>query len=350
MDWSEKVLCIKCNKGGNLMVCSEDGCPLAVHEGCMGCPARFDDEGRYYCPYCSYKQAVAESRKARESALATKKALMLFMNDKVMEEDKRAEDNRNSESTEKIITCSNGSEAKCDASLYQSMQPDKEQKIGNAEEEKVQKEESEGSSGPKAQDPSPKLQDDQSISNGVDKKSQEENQSISNVEETMNQEEEHETSAASSGQNPSRNKHNTCDIEEGKIQEEICETLSPSTGEDKLAVHARTTRQSTRKKAMERDSEAVSPPTYPTTNSTRKSSRRSSSALETKKGSNRVVHSPKRLKQPEKSPVKLASDQFGGGKRKRIAWTEKEEEALKEGVEFFPKKQTRKSFGGKSCR
>ncbi|KAL8512406.1 hypothetical protein ACS0TY_018769 [Phlomoides rotata] len=312
MDWSEKISCIKCNKDGNLLVCSEEGCPLAVHESCMGYPARFDDEGRYYCPYCFYKQAVAESRQAREYALATKKALLVFMNEKMMgsekhrEEDKRAENNGHNE---KIMACNNGSKENCDASVYQSMQPDNEHEIGNAEEEKVQKEESEGSSGSKGQDPSPKLHDDQSISNEVDNKSQEENESIINEEETRNQEEEHETSAASSGQNPSRNKHNICDIEEEKIQEDKCETSSPSTGEGKLTVHARTTRQSKRKKPVELDSEVISvrtaptvkkkasptmkkKKTAPTRNSPRISSRRSSSALETRKGSNHVIGSP----------------------------------------------------------
>lgn len=307
MDWSEKVLCIKCNEGGNLLVCSGDGCPLAVHEGCMGCPARFDDAGRYYCPYCFYKQAVAETRKAREYALATKKALLHFMNEKMMgsekhiEENKGAESNGHNESNEKIIECNNGRNVNRDASLDQSMQPDKEQEIGNAEEEKGQKEESEGSSGSKGQDPSPKLDDEQSIRNEVDNKSQEENQSISDDEETRNQEEEHGISAASSDQTPSRNmdKHNVCNSEEEKIQEEKCETSSPSTCEDRKGKH---TRRSKRKKPLERDSEAISAPAYPTMkkktsptmNSPRKSSRRSSSDLETKRGSNQVVGSPKR--------------------------------------------------------
>ena len=79
MDWSERHLCIKCDKGGNVLLCNEVGCPLAVHERCLGGLARLDDAGRFYCPYCVYKQAVAETRKAREFSLAKKKALLIFM-------------------------------------------------------------------------------------------------------------------------------------------------------------------------------------------------------------------------------------------------------------------------------
>lgn len=319
MDWSEKVLCIKCNEGGNLFVCSEDGCPLAVHEGCMGCPARFDDAGHYYCPYCFYKQAVAESRKAREYALAKKKALLLFMDQKMMgnekhiEEDKRTLNNSHNESkygeaNEKNLTCNNGkSKANHDASLDQSMQPDKEQKIGNEEAEKVQKEESEGSSGSKGQDPSPKLHEEQSFSNEVDKKSQEGTQDICDEEENKKQEEE-QSIDNSEEERDNILKHYISDSEEEKIQEEISETPSPSSGEDLLhTMLARRTRQPKRKKPVEQDSEVVSARKYPTmkkktsptTKPPTKSSRRP-------RGPNQVVGSPpQRFKTPEKAIVKM---------------------------------------------
>ncbi|KAK6157105.1 hypothetical protein DH2020_011353 [Rehmannia glutinosa] len=44
------------------------------------------------------------------------------------------------------------------------------------------------------------------------------------------------------------------------------------------------------------------------------------------------------LKQPQQPSVKLATNTYGsGGKRKRLLWTEKEEEALRAGVEIFSK-------------
>ena len=75
IDWTEKEVCIKCDKGGKLLVCTDTNCPLAVHEECMSCSARFDSEGNFYCPYCSYKQAMLGTRKARKKALLAKKAL-----------------------------------------------------------------------------------------------------------------------------------------------------------------------------------------------------------------------------------------------------------------------------------
>lgn len=317
MDWSEKNLCIKCNEGGNLLVCSENGCPLAIHGGCMGCPARFDDAGHFYCPYCLYKQAVAESRQAREYALARKKALLIFMDEELIgserniEKNKRAEDNGHnqskiSEANVNIATCYDGkSKSNNNAILDQPIQLDGEHKISTAEEEKIQEGDSEASAGSKGQDPSPKTHEEQSISNEEEKKIQED---------------EHESSAASSGQDPPLKMHEQkiSDADEGKIREEECETSSASTGQDApLTVHVRAKRGFKRSEPIDRDSDAVSvksklhklhdedKQTSPTVTPPRRSSRRSSSALRTEKVLNEEVGASRRLKQPEQPSVKL---------------------------------------------
>ncbi|KAI3457045.1 hypothetical protein Pfo_013708 [Paulownia fortunei] len=349
MDWSEKNLCIKCNEGGNLLVCSENGCPLAVHERCMGCPARFDDAGHFYCPYCLYKQAVAESRQAREYALARKKALLIFMDEEMigsekhLEENKRAEANGHNQSkvneaNVNITTCDDGkSRWNSDSIFDQSIHLDEEHKISNAEEEKIQEEESEASAGSKGQDPSLQMYEEQKVSN---------------EEERKIQEEEHETSVASSGQDPSlkMHEHGLCNAEEEKIHKEECETSSASTGQDpSLPVHARAKRGFERSEPIDRDSEAVSvqskrvkqsgknKQTSPTVNPPRRSSRRSSSALTTEKELNEKDEASQRLKQPQQPSVKLANDTFGNGKRKRLLWREEEEEKLKAGVQKYSK-------------
>ncbi|XP_047947359.1 myb-like protein V isoform X2 [Salvia hispanica] len=114
MDWSERHLCIKCDKGGNVLLCNEIGCPLAVHERCLGGPARLDDAGRFYCPYCVYKQAVAETRKAREFSLAKKKALLIFMDgsEKDMRENKTCEENGRDQSNVNNGLCEDGKSEK----------------------------------------------------------------------------------------------------------------------------------------------------------------------------------------------------------------------------------------------
>lgn len=83
MGWSEKDFCIKCDKGGKVLVCSDSRCPIAVHEKCLGFPAKFDEMGRFYCPYCVYRQAIEEAHQAREKALSRKKALSKFLDTKM---------------------------------------------------------------------------------------------------------------------------------------------------------------------------------------------------------------------------------------------------------------------------
>ncbi|CAK9160260.1 unnamed protein product [Ilex paraguariensis] len=84
MGCSEKDICIKCDKGSKVFVCSGSCCPIAVHEKCMGCPPRFGEKGNFYCPYCWYKQAIADSHQAREKAMLKKKALSNFLDNGMM--------------------------------------------------------------------------------------------------------------------------------------------------------------------------------------------------------------------------------------------------------------------------
>ncbi|XP_019159158.1 PREDICTED: titin homolog [Ipomoea nil] len=89
MGWPEKGgFCIKCDRGGKVLVCSDSNCPIVVHEECMGCPVKFDDRGNFYCPYCLYRQANAESLKAREDAMLKKQALSRFLDNEVTIGDK----------------------------------------------------------------------------------------------------------------------------------------------------------------------------------------------------------------------------------------------------------------------
>ncbi|XP_071717978.1 uncharacterized protein [Rutidosis leptorrhynchoides] len=79
MDWTEEQQCVICDRGGDLLVCNGDGCPISVHKSCMGCKTYLDDGGNFYCPYCTYKQFMAQISKSREKALLTKKNLSAFL-------------------------------------------------------------------------------------------------------------------------------------------------------------------------------------------------------------------------------------------------------------------------------
>ncbi|KAJ4832499.1 hypothetical protein Tsubulata_000048 [Turnera subulata] len=81
VDWLDVVACIQCDKRGEeLLVCSEIGCPVAFHERCVPVEVKFDDAGKFCCPYCWYKRKVAEMRELREKAKLAKKATLDFVN------------------------------------------------------------------------------------------------------------------------------------------------------------------------------------------------------------------------------------------------------------------------------
>ncbi|XP_058104724.1 uncharacterized protein LOC131248466 isoform X2 [Magnolia sinica] len=78
-DWTEQKFCVKCEEGGELLICSGNSCPVTVHESCLGSSVSFEDDGNFYCPFCLYTRAHAAYRKAKQKASLARKALSAFM-------------------------------------------------------------------------------------------------------------------------------------------------------------------------------------------------------------------------------------------------------------------------------
>ncbi|KAF8012087.1 hypothetical protein BT93_I0269 [Corymbia citriodora subsp. variegata] len=79
VDWSKQNVCMKCNQGGQLLVCNTSSCPLMVHESCVGLSAMFDNNGMFYCPFCAYSIAISEYHDAKKEASLTRKNLSAFI-------------------------------------------------------------------------------------------------------------------------------------------------------------------------------------------------------------------------------------------------------------------------------
>ena len=79
VDVLDRNICMRCYEGGEILVCSEIGCPVVVHAKCIGCEPRFDDMGKYYCPYCWLKRTLVEVQVLRNKALTAKKDLADFL-------------------------------------------------------------------------------------------------------------------------------------------------------------------------------------------------------------------------------------------------------------------------------
>ncbi|XP_057982165.1 uncharacterized protein LOC131167382 isoform X2 [Malania oleifera] len=78
-DFAELSVCMKCNRGGQLLVCCASACPLAVHENCLGFAASFDVQGNFYCPFCAYSHAISEYLEAKKKATSKRKELGGFI-------------------------------------------------------------------------------------------------------------------------------------------------------------------------------------------------------------------------------------------------------------------------------
>ncbi|XP_020537661.1 uncharacterized protein LOC105640858 isoform X2 [Jatropha curcas] len=77
--WTQLNLCVKCSEGGQLLVCNAVGCPLVVHEKCLGSSPRFDEKGDFYCPFCAYSLAISEYLQAKKKASLARKELGAFI-------------------------------------------------------------------------------------------------------------------------------------------------------------------------------------------------------------------------------------------------------------------------------
>jgi uncharacterized Zn finger protein (UPF0148 family) len=71
--------CVKCNEGSQLLVCNTSHCPLVVHEICLGSSPRFDKNGNFYCPFCTYSLAISEYLEAKKKASLARKELSNFV-------------------------------------------------------------------------------------------------------------------------------------------------------------------------------------------------------------------------------------------------------------------------------
>ena len=88
-------ICIRCKiRDEQVLVCSEIGCLIAVHEKCMGCDPTFDDFGKFYCPYCKHRQARAVTLEMRRRVMAAQKALLKFLEGGDKEKEKDCDDER----------------------------------------------------------------------------------------------------------------------------------------------------------------------------------------------------------------------------------------------------------------
>ncbi|XP_028778441.1 uncharacterized protein LOC114734958 isoform X2 [Neltuma alba] len=90
-DVVDRKICIRCNEGGEILVCCESGCPVTVHAKCISREPKFDDMGNYYCPYCWLKRTLAEVQVLRNKALTAKKDLSDFLDSNAIMSNKLAQ-------------------------------------------------------------------------------------------------------------------------------------------------------------------------------------------------------------------------------------------------------------------
>lgn len=76
-----KKFCMKCGKNGNLLVCSESDCVMALHGKCLRVSTTFHDCGNFYCPFCFCTRAFRDyQRSKKETSLARKKLSAFICN------------------------------------------------------------------------------------------------------------------------------------------------------------------------------------------------------------------------------------------------------------------------------
>lgn len=70
---------MKCNKDGEILVCSSDVCALVVRESYLGSLATFDVGGKFYCPFYAYSRSISKYLDLKKNVSSAKKNLMEFI-------------------------------------------------------------------------------------------------------------------------------------------------------------------------------------------------------------------------------------------------------------------------------
>ena len=102
-----KQTCIICDQGGHVSVCTESGCPIALHKKCVRQELISDDDlEQFYCPYCLHKRALVQKQQLRKKAELAKEDLLKFLGTNAVGgdglkqkdgEEKRRQDQRNTD-------------------------------------------------------------------------------------------------------------------------------------------------------------------------------------------------------------------------------------------------------------
>ncbi|KAI4305577.1 hypothetical protein L6164_028937 [Bauhinia variegata] len=100
IDILDRKICLACNEGGDVLICSEIGCPVSLHSKCIRSKPSFDNMGNFYCPYCKYKRAVAKVQELKNKVLIEKKDLSKFLGKNVGSGDKAVQKNETVKRTE----------------------------------------------------------------------------------------------------------------------------------------------------------------------------------------------------------------------------------------------------------
>ncbi|PWA62684.1 hypothetical protein CTI12_AA361580 [Artemisia annua] len=77
-EWSQIDLCMKCNEGGQLLVCSSDACVIRIHESCLGSSVTLDESDKFFCPFCAYSRAISKCMEAKRKVSLARKDLQAF--------------------------------------------------------------------------------------------------------------------------------------------------------------------------------------------------------------------------------------------------------------------------------
>ncbi|KAL4579940.1 hypothetical protein LXL04_016111 [Taraxacum kok-saghyz] len=132
MDYTGKQRCILCNSGGELLVCHDNGCPIYVHENCMGCKPYMDSKENFICPYCIYRKLSSEVVECEKKVMVAKQQLSIFL-DQDTSKGSHHEQDQGEEILSKDKTCLQDKnnvdcddvESQCEESKEQSQTPNK---------------------------------------------------------------------------------------------------------------------------------------------------------------------------------------------------------------------------------
>ncbi|KAB1208741.1 hypothetical protein CJ030_MR6G005850 [Morella rubra] len=344
VDWLKEETCIRCNRGGELLVCREIGCPIALHDTCMSCNPKLDAFGRN--PIVRNGQKPKDGGGVERKEPNVSSPCVGNRNSPGHEKSVQVEDDQQDERHNLQFSSDDQRKMVVDNEVHANPSLPPQHSIAEERPNNANISEAHQSpfakEGEKIQAEDARIMHDCQNEENFEEEAQAEPWNTANLDEEMTVDIVPHASKEGSQDGLQVSEENQGSREdEERLQPEA--QISPlianihletnDSDPEKLSARTRRFKQKAQKRAWSKKLGSARKSSSQKTDTPEKNARKPNEKVAAT--NNRQAIAAKKLRQPRESPKQFTKMTYPNAKRKRLNWTAEEENMLKEGVHTF---------------